>query len=140
MSCSLLIVLASAAFALGGLGLLFGNYTVNDLKFGPFLLVKNTQASSLSGLVKLGLVLLGLIGGVFEMAGIWMMRRLFVLFTRGEFFSRSTARLILWLGVWNMVNAVPFHVSLLLSGLFLLALGWVMELAVALKNEQDLTV
>ena len=73
-------------------------------------------------------------------APLWLMRRLFVQFTRDEIFTHHTARLIKWLGVWNILQALGFGPTLLASGLFLLALGWGMELAASLKQEQDLTV
>jgi len=72
--------------------------------------------------------------------GPWLMRRIFVQFTRDEIFTSSTARLIKWLGVWNLVQFFCLNPSFLLIGLFLLALGWCMELAVSLKQEQDLTI
>jgi len=86
-----------------------------------------------------GLFIIGVMG-IFMLGGLWIMRSLFVQFTRDEIFTQRTARLIKWIGILDLLSGCNHDLFLLLSGLFLLAFGWVMELAVSLKQEQDFTV
>lgn len=71
----------------------------------------------------------------------WLMRKLFANFVAGEVLSSVNGRLIRWIGMWFLVAAVagvdPFSV---IFGLFLLVLGWAMELAASAKQDQELTV
>lgn len=97
-------------------------------------------ATKLSAAGKTGLIALTVLTMGVWMGGLWLMRCLFVQFVRGEVFTRGTARLMKWLGVWSLVQIVTFNFNFLVSGLFLLALGWGMELAASLKQEQELTV
>ena len=76
----------------------------------------------------------------FWVGGFWLMRTVFVQFTREEIFTQRTARCIKWLGAWSLAQVLSFSPVFLLIGSFLIALGWVMELAAAMKQEQDLTV
>lgn len=95
---------------------------------------------NLSKAGKTGLVAITAIGLGFWMVGLWLMRCLFGQFTRGEIFTSGTARLMKWLGVWSLIQVIGLNFNFLLSGLFLLALGWGMDLAASLKQEQELTV
>jgi hypothetical protein len=119
-------------------------------------------AYSLSG--KPGHLAVFFVIGVIWVAGLLIMRQLFVLLTRQQLFTPQSARLIQWLGVWELIWGVRFDPAadkisdvafsfqinnglvlnlkpeLILTGLFLLALGWGMHLAASLKQEQDLTI
>lgn len=96
--------------------------------------------TNLSAMGKTGLIALTVLTIGVWMGGLWLMRCLFVQFVRGEVFTRGTARLMKWLGVWSLLQIISFNFNFMLCGLFLLALGWGMELAASLKQEQELTV
>lgn len=76
----------------------------------------------------------------YAVSGLWILDKLFQSFSRGEVFTSGVCKLIIWLGVWNVVPGLGGQFFLLLNGLALVALGWVMQLAVSLKEEQNLTV
>jgi len=131
---TILLVLLGLVICLFLLALAFGSVTINP----AFQMTKDSWSYSASKPVSAFFTLAWLV--ITIAAPVWLMRLLFVQFTCDAIFSLRTARLIKWLGVWNLIGVLALSPMLLLSGLFLIALGWAMELAVSLKQEQDLTI
>ena len=110
---------------------------VSNIRIGPFSIADGSVGSyvgwakcALLGAVVLCILWIG--------AGLHIMRRLFRQFAQLQLFDVTTAKLIVWVGLWNLVclNSLPC----ILSGMCLLALGKAMELAANLKAEQSLTI
>ena len=104
------------------------------------------------------------IGAPYWAVGVLIMRRLFILLSQQQLFTAQSARLIQWLGAWHLLWGIRvssvfdkvsdmafgyqiqpglilnFKPEFILTGLFLLAFGWGMNVAAALKQEQDLTI
>ena len=131
---TILLVLLGLVICLFLLAMAFGSVTINP----AFQMTKDSWSYSASKPVSALFTLAWLV--VTIAAPVWLMRLLFVQFTCDAIFSLRTARLIKWLGVWNLIGMLALSPTLLLSGLFLIALGWAMELAASLKQEQDLTI
>ena len=78
---------------------------------------------------------------VFLVFAVWMMRRLFANFAQGDVLTSANGRLLRWMGLWCFVAAVAaFTPDGVIFGMFLLVLGWAMELAASVQREQDLTI
>jgi hypothetical protein len=131
---TVLLALIGLVIGLVLLAAVFGSVSINP----ALQITKGSWSYSSSQPVSAAIALAWLV--ITFAAPVWLMRLLFVQFTLDAIFSLKTARLIKWLGVWNMIGAVALSPMLLLSGLFLIALGWAMELAASLKQEQDLTI
>ncbi len=131
---TILLVLLGLVICLFLLAMTFGSVTINP----AFQMTKDSWSYSASKPVSALFTLAWLV--ITIAAPVWLMRLLFVQFTCDAIFSLRTARLIKWLGVWNLIGMLALSPMLLLSGLFLIALGWAMELAASLKQEQDLTI
>lgn len=115
----------------------------HPMKFALNLGVIKWEVSNFGALpmgVRLWYLLLAGVSLGYTIGGLWILDKLFQSFSRGEVFASGVCKMIIWLGVWNMVPGVCGEFVLLLTGLALIALGWVMQLAVSLKEEQNLTV
>ena len=132
--CTFLLTAFAFTACLAAIGAMFGKVSVDP----TIQISKDSWTYSSSHPISIGFAAAWL--AITVVTPIWLMRLLFVQFVRDEIFSPRTARLIKWLGICNLAGALGFSPTLLVSGLFLLALGWGMELAASLKQEQDLTV
>jgi hypothetical protein len=91
--------------------------------------------------------------------GIFHLRRLFGDFTRGEVFTRHAVRQLRWFGIacvlWSVMKIVwvaslalashpmrtfPANADGLGAGIVIIAIAWFMDMAVDLKEENELTV
>lgn len=94
------------------------------------------------GAILMALIVLG--GGALMV--VWLTRRIFVQFTQGEIFTHFVAQMTLVFAVMSLIAfglRLPEKVvdpALLLLGLFLLAVRWGIRQAIALKEEQSLTI
>ena len=78
---------------------------------------------------------------LFAAFAFWLMRKLFANFVQGNVLTSANGGLIRWIGIWFFVAAmVALEPVSVIFGLFLLVLGWAMELATSVRQEQDLTI
>lgn len=115
----------------------------NPVKFSLNLGVIKWEVSNFAALpmgMRVWYIFLGLLSLAYTVVGLCILDKLFQHFSRAEVFTHGVCKLIIWLGVWNIIPGVCGEFVLLLTGLALMALGWVMQLAVSLKEEQNLTV
>jgi len=131
---TVLLVLLGLVIGLFLFAAAFGSVTITP----AFQMTKDSWSYSAGKPVSLVFMIAWLV--ITVAAPVWLMRLLFVQFICDAIFSPRTAQLIKWLGTWNLIGALALSPMLLLSGLFLIAFGWAMELAATLKQEQDLTI
>ena len=135
-----MILISAALLAIAGVLLLCFASSDWNFNFAIWHWNSNALGKIPSTLAKLEVILVAVGWLVFRCAGIFMMRQVFIQFTKGEILSIKTAHWVIWSGVWNFLCFFPLDFSSLLNGLFILLLGWAMKLASAVKEDQDFTV
>jgi hypothetical protein len=143
----LLLVVALSILACGGALLLdpeaLGKILHIENKMQIFFLTVTVPSDSdIPGFLQWSATVAGVLAFGVHLALIWFMRSIFGTFVTGEVFTARCANRIKWLG-GIMVGGFFLDLSVefvLLPGLFLLALGMVMEIASTIKQENDLTV
>lgn len=100
-------------------------------------LAVETMAMPIRVLLMLGALVAGACGFYL----LRLMRGIFQSFKQGEVLTRQTARRVLVLGcVWFGIAVLGMDGPGLLTGLFLMAFGWALDLAALLREEHDLTI
>lgn len=132
-----------ALSGIGGFNMPGWFFSTADLGFGHRLLLGATAALAWGILFK----------------GVFHLRRLFVDFTRGEIFTRHAVHQLRWFGIacvaWSVMKNV-WMASLALSahpmrmfpanadgfgaGIVIIAIAWFMDMAVDLREENELTI
>lgn len=132
--CTIILAMAVVALILGALCVLQADHVA--FQFGIIALGESTGLWGKVAVIAADAAL-----WIFVVLAVWMARRLFANFVRGNVLTFANGRLLRWMGVWCFFAAAPVLApDGVIFGFFLLALGWAMELAATIREEQELTI